>query len=160
MARFAPSLLDRLVDDQPHTAAGACAPAVSLEQLKDAVARDLEALLNARCGLRRDALAQFRHVSRSILSFGMVDFSAMSLAHTEERDAICRAIEDAIAAHEPRLRQVRVALVEDAATRGYTFQIHALLLANPAEEPVSFNATLTPSTQLYAVSKTRRAVYL
>ena len=90
----------------------------------------------------------------------MVDFSAMSLAHTEEREAICRAIEDAIATHEPRLRQVHVSLVEDVSSRGYTFQIQALLLANPAQEPVSFNATLKPSTQLYSVSKSRRAVTL
>lgn len=160
MARFAPSLLDRLMDDQPESAGTAYATHVGLEQLKDAVARDLEALLNARCGVRREALAGFRHVSRSILSFGMVDFSAMSLAHTEEREAICRAIEDAIATHEPRLQQVQVSLVEDASSRGYTFQIQALLLVNPAQEPVSFNATLKPSTQLYSVSKSRRAVAL
>jgi type VI secretion system protein ImpF len=157
MARFAPSLLDRLLDDTPGAAAdGATTPQVSLEQLKDSVVRDLEALLNARCGLRREALAGHAQVQRSILSFGMLDFSSMSLANTDERDAICRAIEDAIRAHEPRLRNVRVGLSDDSGANRLLFTIQALLVANPAREPVSFNATLQPSTQLYSVSKARR----
>ncbi|HWP19964.1 MAG TPA: type VI secretion system baseplate subunit TssE [Burkholderiaceae bacterium] len=157
MARFASSLLDRLIDEQPQSVADASAAQVSLDQLKDCVARDLEALLNARCGMRRDTLQGYQRASRSILSFGMLDFSSMSLAHTEERDAICRAIEEAILTHEPRLRQVQVVLTPDAASNRYTFHIQALLVVNPAREPVSFNATLQPSTQLYSVSKARSA---
>jgi len=156
MARFAPSLLDRLLDDTPGAAAdGATTPHVSLEQLKDSVVRDLEALLNARCGLRRDTLDGHPQVQRSILSFGMVDFSSMSLANTDERDSICRAIESAIHAHEPRLKNVRVGLGESGGNR-LLFTIQALLVVNPAREPVSFNATLQPTTQLYSVSKARR----
>lgn len=155
MARFAPSLLDRLLDDAPDVRAEYAAPQVSIEQLKDAVARDLEALLNARCALHRDALAGHPQAQRSILSFGMLDFSSMCLAHTEERDAICRAIETAIGAHEPRLKHVRVSLGQDATNR-LLFSIQALLIANPAREPVNFNAMLQPSTQLYAVTKARR----
>ena len=157
MARFAPSLLDRLLDDAPGVAAeGATTPHVSLEQLKDSVVRDLEALLNARCGLRRGVLDGHAQAQRSILSFGMLDFSSMSLANTDERDAICRAIESAIQAHEPRLKSVRVGLGTEGGANRLLFTIQALLVANPAREPVSFNATLQPSTQLYSVSKARR----
>lgn len=160
MARFAPSLLDRLLDDAPLAAGEPAAPQVSIEQLKDSVVRDLEALLNARCGLQREALAAHPQAQRSILSFGMLDFSSMSLANTDERDEICRAIERAIHAHEPRLKNVRVTLSEEAGVNRLMFAIHALLIANPAREPVNFNATLHPSTQLYSVSKARRAVTL
>lgn len=157
MARFAPSLLDRLLDDAPGAPGDAAtAPHVSLEQLKDSVVRDLEALLNARCGLRREALSRHPQTQRSILSFGMLDFSSMSLANTDERDAICRAIETAIHAHEPRLKNVRVGLGTENGANRLLFTIQALLVANPAREPVSFNATLQPTTQLYSVSKARR----
>lgn len=157
MARFAPSLLDRLLDDAPLSPGETAAPQVSLEQLKDAVVRDLEALLNARCGLQRDALAAHPQAQRSILSFGMLDFSSMSLANTDERDEICRAIERAVHAHEPRLKNVRVSLADESGGNRLLFTIHALLVANPAREPVNFNAMLHPSTQLYSVTKARRA---
>ncbi len=156
MVRFAPSLLDRLLDDAPQAPAEYATPQVSLEQLKDSVVRDLEALLNARCGLRRDTLSEHPQAQRSILSFGMLDFSSMSLANTDERDAICRAIESAISAHEPRLKNVRVGLGQDSSINRLLFTIQALLVANPAREPVNFNAMLQPSTQLYSVSKARR----
>lgn len=159
MARFAPSLLDRLLDEAPLQALEASTPQVSLDQLKDAVVRDLEALLNARCGLQRDALSRHPQAQNSILSFGMLDFSSMSLANTDERDAICRAIETAIRSHEPRLKNARVNLAEEADGKRLMFNIHALLVANPAREPVNFNATLHPSTQLYSVSKARRAAF-
>ena len=156
MVRFVPSLLDRLLDDAPQAPAEHATPQVSLEHLKDSVVRDLEALLNARCGLRNEALAEHPQAQRSILSFGLLDFSSMSLANTNERDAICRAIEDAIGAHEPRLKNVRVGLGQDSSINRLLFTIQALLVANPAREPVNFNAMLQPSTQLYSVSKARR----
>ncbi len=158
MARFAPSLLDRLLDDMPSvTADSGVMPHVSIEQLKDSVVRDLEALLNARCGLRKDTLADHPEAQRSILSFGMLDFCSMSLANTDERDAICRAIASAIESHEPRLKEVKVGLGSESGNNRLLFSIEALLVANPAREPVNFNATLQPSTQLYSVSKARRA---
>ena len=156
MSRYALPFLDRVLDDDPSTPHEHAAPQVSLDQLKDAVARDLEALLNARCGLRPDALSAHPQAQRSILGFGMLDFSSMSLANTDERDAICRAIENAIGTHEPRLKQVRVAFSQDGSANRLMFTIQALLMANPAREPVNFNATLQPSTQLYAVTRARR----
>lgn len=159
MIRFAPSLLDRLLDDMPQAPAEAAAPQIGLEQLKDSVVRDLESLLNARCGLRHDALRSHPQSQRSILSFGMTDFSSMSLANTDDRETICRAIESAILAHEPRLKNVRVGIGGEYGSNKLLFTIQALLVANPAREPVNFNATLQPSTQLYSVSKARRLAF-
>jgi len=156
MARFTPSMLDRLLDDTPGLRSDSAAAGVSLEQLKDSVVRDLEALLNARCGLRKGALEAHLHAQRSILNFGMVDFSSMSLARTEDRLTICRAIEAAITAHEPRLKDVHVSLGGGDASSRLMFAIQAVLVVNPAREPVSFNAMLQPTTQLYCVSKATR----
>ena len=42
MQRFAPYLLDRLMDAAPEAGREAVAPALTIEQLKDTVARDVE----------------------------------------------------------------------------------------------------------------------
>jgi type VI secretion system protein ImpF len=158
MIHFSPSLLDRLLDDEPDIVAEHARPQISLEQLKDSVVRDLESLLNARCGLRHDALAAHPQAQHSTLSFGMSDFSSMSLANTDERDAIRGAIESAIRAHEPRMKNVRVGLSTDKFANRLLFTIQALLVVNPLREPVNFNALLQPSTQVYSVSRSRLPV--
>lgn len=157
MNRFSLPLLDRLIDHAPRTPSEPLKPTLTLEQLKDAVARDVEALLNARHGARREALADFPNARASVVGFGLDDFVAMSMASTVDRDAICRAIERAITTHEPRLRSVRVELDRrDAQTQKLRFSIKAVLVAHPMHEPVSFDAVLQTTTQNYAVQSARR----
>jgi type VI secretion system protein ImpF len=153
MQRFAPYLLDRLMDAAPDAGAEAVRPALTIEQLKDTVARDVEALLNTRCAAAKDPIESYRHASRSIIRFGLDDFSSRSLASVADRDFICRAIERAIEDHEPRLRSVRVGLDDRGAPgTGLRFNIHALLQIYPAAEPVSFDAVLQTGTQQYRVA--------
>lgn len=128
-----------------------------MDQVKDSVARDLESLLNTRTALGRDRLQGWRHASRSVLTYGLMDFVGLSLDNPEHRDMICRAIASAIQLHEPRLRAVAVKL-ENASVLGLglRFAIHARLVVNPAVEPVSFDALLHPTTQRYAVRQAGR----
>lgn len=159
--RFAPTLLERLFDDQPGSPADHLVRGWSLEQLKDSVALDVEALLNSRCAFPVARLAGYSEVKRSMLSYGMVDFVGMSLANPNDREAICRSIAAAITEHEPRLQHVQVRLtLDDSSTQRLHFGIQALLIANPASEPVSFDALLQPSTQQYSVSRPRRPANL
>ncbi len=158
MQRFVPSLLDRLIDTAPLSGSEPTRPSHTLEQLKDAVARDVESLLNARHGSARDALEQYPNARRSIAAFGLDDFAAMSMASINDRAAICRSIERAINDHEPRLRGARVELDKrDTATQKLRFSIRALLVAHPLQEPVNFDAVLQTTTQSYAVLTGRRA---
>lgn len=158
MQRFAPYLLDRLMDAAPDAGREAVAPALTIEQLKDTVARDVEALLNTRTALPGEALERHRHAKRSIIRFGLDDFSSRSLASVADRAFICRAIERAIDDHEPRLRSVRVGLDERTAPgAGLRFNIHALLQIQPAAEPVSFDAVLQTGTQQYRVASSSMA---
>src|SRR5574343_1519380 len=60
---FEPSLFDKLFDDQPM---GAVRRRLSLEQLKDSVARDLEALLNTRVVFDSEKAATFPLTARSV----------------------------------------------------------------------------------------------
>jgi type VI secretion system protein ImpF len=153
MQRFAPYLLDRLMDAAPEAGREAVAPALTLDQIKDTVARDVEALLNTRCATAKDATDRFRLAKRSIVTFGLDDFSSRSLASVADRTFICGAIERAIEDHEPRLRGVRVGLDERGAPgAGLRFNIHALLQIHPAAEPVSFDAVLQTGTQQYRVA--------
>ena len=151
MKGFEPSLLDKLFGDGP------LAPTrrrLSIEELKDSVARDLESLLNARTTVNESHAAQYPEAMRSIVSYGLNDFAGMSLASIHDRARICRAIELAIARHEPRLREVQVTLeLSRHSINALFFSIKALLVVRPAQEPVSFDAMLQPTTLQYSVSK-------
>lgn len=157
MTRFEPFLLDRLLDTGAADWSGARS-AMSIEQIKDSVARDLEALLNTRCGAKRDRAEVYREAARSVLTYGLIDFVGLSLDSPHDCDLICQSIGQAIARHEPRLRSTRVSLERrEHGGLGLNFHIQALLVVNPAREPVSFDAVLHPSTQQYSVHRSRRA---
>ncbi|WP_022972621.1 type VI secretion system baseplate subunit TssE, partial [Xanthomonas maliensis] len=145
-------------DDAPKSSAsGPVFKAVSLEQHKESIARDLEGLLNARAAFAEDDLGEFPNCKQSLMTYGLGDFSSMSLANAYDRAAICRSLEQAVARHERRLRNVTVKL--DANTQfsgGLHFTIHAVLDLQLAREPVSFDAMLQPSTLQYSVSRLRR----
>ena len=158
-ARFSPTLFERLFDDQPGSPADHLVRGWSLDQLKDSVALDVEALLNSRSAWADERLAGHAEACRSILTYGMADFVGLSLANPNDRERICASIAAAITRHEPRLRQVLVSLTpDDSTTHRLHFSIQALLVANPASEPVNFDALLQPATQQYSVSRPRRAV--
>lgn len=151
---FEPSFFDKLFDDQP---VGAARRRLSLEQLKDSVARDLEALLNTRMAMDEELAESFPLVARSVAGFGLADFAGLSLANVYHRRKICSSIEGAIAAHEPRLRDVRVDLeLHRKTVNALYFSINAVLVVRPAQESVSFDALLTPTSLQYSVSRNQR----
>ena len=154
MTGFRPGLLDRLM--APPRAAG-CGVAPGIEQLKDSVARDLEALLNTRIGPGAAQLDGYPEARASILHYGLVDFAGCCLTSSADRAALCASIEEAIATHEPRLLDVR-AVLEPAAgdVNRLQFAIHARLAADGLAEPVNFNAVLQPSSLHYEINRSAR----
>ena len=158
MLRFVPPLLDRLFDAAPLDRTEPLRPAVSMEQLKNSVAGDIEFLLNSRRGITRKSIDAYPNVRGSIAAFGLDDFVSMSMSSEVDRAAICISIERALAAHEPRLRNSRVVLERrDESNQKLRFSIHATLHAHPLQEPVNFDAVLQTTTQNYAVQIGRRA---
>ncbi len=157
MKGLEPSLLEKLFDDAPKSATiGACKVS-SLDQHKESIARDLEGLLNSRAAYSEETLAGFPQCRQSLMTYGLGDFSAMSLSNGYDRAAICRSLEQAVARHERRLRNVNVKLEAGAQFGGgLHFTIHAVLDTELAREPVSFDAMLQPSTLQYQVSRMRR----
>ena len=159
MNGFEPSLLEKLFDDQPRVAAASgIFKSISLDQYKESVARDLEGLLNSRAAFTEDDLKDYPQCRNSLMTYGLRDFSTMSLANGHDRAAICRSLEQAIARHEPRLHNVRVTFEGNGrSVGGLHFSIHGLLDVRPAREPISFDAMLQPNTLQYSVSRLRRA---
>jgi type VI secretion system protein ImpF len=158
MKGFTPGFFDRLLGVPVRHATGATVLRMSVEDLKDSVARDLEALLNTRSVIPDGLLKGYPECSRSLVTYGMNDFADLSLSSPSDRAYICDCIEKAIARHEPRLRNVKALLeVRDGMVNRLNFSITALLVASAAQEPVNFDAVLQPSTLQYSISKAGRA---
>jgi len=156
MKGFTPGLFDRLLGVPTRTGTGSAAR-VSVEDMKDAVARDLEALLNTRMVLPDGLLKGYPECSNSLVSYGMNDFADLSLSSPSDRATICACIESTIACHEPRLRKVKAALeMRAGAVNRLDFSITALLVLSSAQESVNFDAVLQPSTLSYSINKAGR----
>ena len=160
MKGFTPGLLDRLMDERspPGSACVAAAQSLSLDQIKDHVARDLEALLNTRAALPVSLFERFPLARASIINYGLVDFAGFCLTSDEDRAAICASLKAAIETHEPRLKDVSASLeLSGDSVNRLDFAIHARLELKAGGDSVDFSAVLQPSSLHYAIRKTARA---
>lgn len=136
-SRLQLSLLDRLLDEadtKPSVAA-----------IRRSVRRDLEALLNTRrCWLPRPA--QYRELAKSVLGYGLPDFTVMELSTQEGRQWLCDEVERTIIRFEPRLTRISVVMKERETPldRLLRLRIDAVLLVDPVPQPVAFDSELEP----------------
>ncbi len=145
---FRTTLFDRLLPETDQNDRG-----ISLQELRESVASDLEDLLNSRMAKLDHLIDQFPLAKQSILQFGIIDFVGLSTANPSDRDKICQSIEQSIAAHEPRLKQIKVEMLLDGQNMGALYlSIQAYLNIHPLFEPVIFDAVLKPTTQQYVIS--------
>lgn len=158
MKGYTPGLFDRLLGLPKHGPGKTVAQRLSIDELKDTVARDLEALLNTRSSIPEGSLKAYPECSRSMVTYGLSDFADRCLSSPSDRAAICASIEKTIACHEPRLRKVRANLdLGGESVNRLNFSITAVLVASVSQEPVNFDAVLTPSTLQYSISKASKA---
>jgi type VI secretion system protein ImpF len=148
-----PSLLDRLIDDEPEAGQESPGDRVhDLRDLKDRVARDLENMLNTRREALDDLPEEFVETNESLLVYGLPDFSSFNLLSPDDRNRLCRAIERAIVTFEPRLQRPGVKMeTPNQNERVLRFRVEALLRIEPAPEPVVFDTILQLGTQQYLV---------
>lgn len=149
-----PSLLDRLLDDQPDSPTDPRrSRGQNLAELRQAIRRDLEAFLNTRqrCLSPPPGLPG---LTDSLINYGIPDFTGISLASQDSRDDFRAAIEAVIRRFEPRFQRIAVTLVDGDETEGRAlrFRIEALVYADPAPEPVVFSSWVDPATRMIAVS--------
>jgi type VI secretion system protein ImpF len=101
--RLQPSLLDRLTDDEPQARLESREKRVmSMRQLRAAVLRDLEWLLNARSRPLDDEIHQFPLVAKSVVNFGMPDLTGLAASGIAP-GRIEGMVYDAVRAFEPRI---------------------------------------------------------
>lgn len=141
--RITPSVLDRLLDNQPEVSREPPASrSTSLRILKQAVKRDLEWLLNTRASVE-GIPEELPEVGRSLARYGLPDIASMNMKVAADEGSLREAVEIAVSTFEPRLEGVVVTLERLSETdRAVRFRIDARLKVEPAPEPVTFDTML------------------
>ncbi len=139
-----PSLLDRLIDDDPASASENERPgSIVLKEMKEGIRRDLEQLLNTRCAHQLD-LTNYPEIESSILNYGLPDFSHVQFDSDEDRDRFRWAIQSIIERYEPRLRRVTVDIVPTGEDyeRALYLKISAVLMVEPEPIPMILDSRM------------------
>src|SRR5687767_11599797 len=90
-----PSVLDRLIDKEPRVSSEPpAARSAQLSGLKEAVKRDLEWLLNTKQPIVRLPAGR-NELERSLLAYGLPDFTTASLSTNRDQDRLRRTIQQA-----------------------------------------------------------------
>lgn len=151
--RLVSSVLDRLLEDPARDpASGVTREGADLAALTLDVRRDLENLLNTRWRVRQ-CPPHLLHVPRSLVEYGIPDFTGLNMSLPVERERMRLAIERAIRQFEPRLGDVVVAVLPSAekSDRRMRLRITGVLRTEPVPERVEFDSELEPSTASVAV---------
>jgi type VI secretion system protein ImpF len=135
-----PSLLDRLLDDEPDRAEDPPPNEYAeFEAMRLGLRRDLEALLNTR----RPYSAWVAAVEGSVAGYGLPDLTAEDFSSLSSRNRIARVIAQCIRRFEPRLAAVEVDCDPAASPgSGLRFRIRAELRDQGV--PVEYGARLRP----------------
>ena len=130
-------LFDRFVDRDPEMKRE-MRPVRTLDDraLRRSVRRELRALFNTRCPFAAHRLPVSE---RSVIDYGIPDFSHLSAGNPDDRATLARILRDAIEAFEPRLQNVESV---DGNAGAVTGVIEARLVSGSLHEPVSFQTTL------------------
>ena len=136
--QLTPSLLDRLLDDEPGNQREAVKQRHQvLREMKLSVRRDLENLLNTRwrCVSWPPNLEE---LETSLVNYGIPDFTGIRFASANTQGELRSILEAVIRRFEPRFSKVRVELITnaDSLDRALRFRIDAMLHAEPVVEPV------------------------
>jgi type VI secretion system protein ImpF len=148
------SLLDRLIDEEPGLSIESVQyRLLGFGQIKAAVTRDLESLLNARRNILVPPDA-FEELNKSVFVYGLQDYTAQNPRSPTAKQQLRLDVEQTIARFEPRLRNVTVHLEAAGANeRVLKFRISAVLVIDPVAEPVTFDTFFDVNRGEYIISK-------
>ncbi|MDH5531486.1 MAG: type VI secretion system baseplate subunit TssE [Paracoccaceae bacterium] len=130
---------------------------VTPDVLREAVRRDIEALFNterleARLLLSEserlttqdpeDVIADFPHVRRSVLNYGVPSFSGRR-ARDFDPDVLARELKEIVATFEPRLKSDSIRVKVDTGDKtGLKINIEAILLLSPVPERLRLSTSI------------------
>ena len=148
------SVLDRLIDEEPGVSIESVQQRLlGIGQVKAAVIRDLENLLNARRNIWVPPAA-FEELHKSVFVYGLQDYTAQNPKSPAAKQQLRLDVEQTIARFEPRLRNVTVRLeAPDPNERMLRFRISALLVIEPVTEPVTFDTYFDVNRGEYIIAK-------
>ncbi len=150
-----PSVFDRLLDEHPdETKERPKSRGQPLIELRNAIRRDLEALLNTR-QRHLSWPSGLKELERSLINFGIPDVTRIDVATQQDRENFCHELEMAIRRHEPRFQSLKVVMLDNAEPQDRTlrFRVEALVYADPTPESMVFDSSLDPVTQNFSVNK-------
>lgn len=141
-----PSILDRLMD--PESSGTAARGGYGIEQIIYSVRRDLEDLLNTHRSII-NLPDEFPEIRSSPVGYGIPDFGSLATATVQQRESIGRMVEEIVARFEPRLREVKVHVIDDSRGTDHhlsvRFQIEARLRVEPYPD-ISFETVMELTT--------------
>jgi type VI secretion system protein ImpF len=150
------SVFDRLIDDSPEQIMESEIARTSLYfQVREALKRDLEAILNSR----RRFLSTPDHLGyldKSVLNYGLTDFTNDSVHTSEFRLMFRDHVMNVIARLEPRLSNVDVKIIDnkDPFDRSLRFRIQGVMLLGEGEqEEIIFNSFLDAIERSVVIEK-------
>lgn len=151
-----PSLLERLIDDNPGVSwEERQENRWGITQLIDALRKDLENLLNTRLGLREDIPDDFQESKASLLMYGVPDLTVFNRNSAQDRRSLVQLIEKTVRTFEPRLKHVRVFYRDGGGNKLFEKQLHftieGVLLIEPAQERVVFDTQLELNSGTYKI---------
>jgi type VI secretion system protein ImpF len=146
------TILDRLIEKEIGNPEGSVQyRQASFNQVRDAVGRDLENLLNTK-NFMSDIPAEFKEINRSVLVYGLPDFTALNPRTLEVGNDLLEAIERTVSIFEPRLQNVAVSIDDaDKDDSGVRFRIAAVLSVDPYIEPVRFDTVFDSNRGEYSI---------
>ncbi|THB68068.1 MAG: type VI secretion system baseplate subunit TssE [Gammaproteobacteria bacterium] len=152
-----PSVLDRLIDDEPHnTKESFRSQTQILREMKNSVRRDLENLLNTHIYWYK-VPEHYTELDVSLVNYGLPDFSSASMSSQDSRLRFCKKIQETIMKFEPRFKRVNVDLLNNSEPldRTLRLRIDALLDVDPEPEPIIFDSVMEPINCSLTVKENR-----
>lgn len=158
--RLQPSLLDRLTDLAPtQKRDGPDQQSLTMAQLRQAVLRDLAALLNTTNLATLVDLEATPLVAASTLNYGIPGFAGM-IESSMRVVALERRLADAIRAYEPRIRAETLRVRArggrgDGASVQLVFEIEGELWAQPVPQQLFLETAIELETRLAVVTEVK-----
>jgi type VI secretion system protein ImpF len=158
--RLQPSLLDRLTDTAPtQKRESGDQQVLTMAQLRQAVLRDLGALLNTTNLATIEDLAAVPLVAKSTLNYGIPGFAGM-IESAARMVSLERELAETIKLYEPRIRpetlRVRTrGTPSDAVNPSLVFEIEGELWAQPVPVQLFIETAIEVETRLAVVSETK-----
>ncbi|WP_075188043.1 type VI secretion system baseplate subunit TssE [Teredinibacter haidensis] len=153
--KLRPSILDRLVDSEPHIQIEADkSKHQQIKELRNSVRRDLENLLNTRYRVI-EPNTDLSQLESSVLNYGLPDLATVNIVDHEKKNEFTKNLEKILRTFEPRFKSVKVKYQnnKDGTDRTLRFRIDATLYADPAPEIIIFDSILEPVSRTVNVEE-------